>query len=139
MVQSNATPYPYTKTWAQAKNEPIITIHTSGSTGAPKPITYNNMFFGVMDYQARIGPYNGLEYLGINIFGPKNGVQTRLFSAFPMFHLAGKHVIFLAFILLFADYVIGKAFSPRLVGCFLTQASFLAHPMSRPLLRRQSK
>jgi acyl-coenzyme A synthetase/AMP-(fatty) acid ligase len=31
-------PYPYTKTFSEAKDEPFLVLHTSGSTGLPKPI-----------------------------------------------------------------------------------------------------
>lgn len=99
MVKSTSVPYPYTKTWAEAKNDPIIAIHTSGSTGAPKPITYNHAYFGVLDYMSRLPPHNGVEMSSIADFGPQNGVQTPLYCAFPLFHLAGKHGFFFLFYL----------------------------------------
>lgn len=89
MVQSKSKPYAYTKTWAEAKNDPIMIIHTSGSTGAPKPITYTNAFYGVMEHTARLPPHDGVPYSGLADFGPSNGAQTRLFNGFPLFHLAG--------------------------------------------------
>lgn len=103
MVQSIASPYSYTKTWAEAQKDPIMVIHTSGSTGAPKPIWYNNMYFGILDYQSRLPPYEGAEYCGIADWAPKKGIQTRLFGGFPLFHLAGKIIFLLLFIGLFAN------------------------------------
>lgn len=89
MVESKSRPYPYTKTWAEAEKDPIMIIHTSGSTGAPKPITYRNDFFGILDYQPRLPPFKGAEYSGTNTWAPKNGVRGHVYSTFPPFHLAG--------------------------------------------------
>lgn len=34
--------YPYPKTYEQARNDPLLIIHTSGSTGIPKPLVYRH-------------------------------------------------------------------------------------------------
>lgn len=36
--------YPYEKSYEEAKDEPIFILHTSGSTGIPKPMTYTHRF-----------------------------------------------------------------------------------------------
>jgi acyl-coenzyme A synthetase/AMP-(fatty) acid ligase len=36
--------YPYEKTWDGSKHDVVITIHTSGTTGLPKPIEWTNGF-----------------------------------------------------------------------------------------------
>ncbi|WQF87950.1 Putative AMP-dependent synthetase/ligase domain, AMP-binding, ANL domain-containing protein [Colletotrichum destructivum] len=41
----DTTPYPYTKTYEEHKLEEILIIHTSGTTGPPKPIYMNNGFW----------------------------------------------------------------------------------------------
>ncbi|TGO16657.1 hypothetical protein BTUL_0025g00110 [Botrytis tulipae] len=38
LSESSVTSYPYTKTFEQAKHEPFVVLHTSGSTGTQKPI-----------------------------------------------------------------------------------------------------
>ncbi|KAF1922667.1 acetyl-CoA synthetase-like protein [Didymella exigua CBS 183.55] len=40
-----ANPYPYEKTYEDAKDDEILIIHTGGTTGAPKPIFMNNGFW----------------------------------------------------------------------------------------------
>lgn len=89
LVREISRPYPYTKTFEEAKDDPLITLHTSGSTGDPKPITYSNAFIATFDYLPRLPPYKGLEVCSVSCYGPQNGVQTRMVTAFPLFHLGG--------------------------------------------------
>lgn len=43
--ENNPPPdYPYEKSYEEAKDEPIFILHTSGSTGIPKPLTYTHRF-----------------------------------------------------------------------------------------------
>ncbi|CAN8104285.1 unnamed protein product [Discula destructiva] len=39
--------YPYHRTWEEGKYDDILVIHTSGTTGFPKPITLNNGSIGL--------------------------------------------------------------------------------------------
>ena len=41
--------YPYEKTFEQARSEPCLVLHTSGSTGMPKPIIIKNGWFTPTD------------------------------------------------------------------------------------------
>ncbi|KAF2087957.1 acetyl-CoA synthetase-like protein, partial [Saccharata proteae CBS 121410] len=41
--------YPYTKTWAEGKNDPIHVNHTSGTTGLPKPVPWTNAVGATFD------------------------------------------------------------------------------------------
>ncbi|ROW06826.1 hypothetical protein VMCG_04095 [Cytospora schulzeri] len=56
-LSADGTPdYPYEKTWEEAKYEDILIIHTSGTTGMPKPIFTNNGYWAcqtTMDIMAR--------------------------------------------------------------------------------------
>lgn len=38
----NAQEYPYTKTFVHSKTDPLVALHTSGTTGFPKPIIWSN-------------------------------------------------------------------------------------------------
>jgi acyl-CoA synthetase (AMP-forming)/AMP-acid ligase II len=80
MIRSPVEHYPYTKTWEEAKDETAIIVHTSGSTGPPKPIGYSNAFLGCFDahrllpdvdgratYTSSIIP-NTVRYAGLPIF-----------------------------------------------------------------------
>ncbi|EHA50195.1 hypothetical protein MGG_03422 [Pyricularia oryzae 70-15] len=40
-----APAYPYTKTYEESKHEEVVVIHTSGTTGPPKPIYMSNGFW----------------------------------------------------------------------------------------------
>ncbi|KAL2009196.1 hypothetical protein VTN00DRAFT_7390 [Thermoascus crustaceus] len=47
-MDNESTPhYPYTKTWDETKDEIAYIIHTSGTTGRPKPIYHTNGFIGI--------------------------------------------------------------------------------------------
>ncbi|KAI0543172.1 hypothetical protein GGR58DRAFT_509903 [Xylaria digitata] len=64
-------PYPYTKTFLEAKAEPFVVLHTSGSTGLPKPIVQSH---------ATISALSAFS-------------SMRLYLSFPLFHLAGLHLL----------------------------------------------
>ena len=36
--------YPFTKTFTKARGEPLVVVHTSGTTSVPKPIVYTHDF-----------------------------------------------------------------------------------------------
>ena len=40
----NIKPYTYDRSSEEARKDPIFVLHTSGSTGLPKPLTYTNDF-----------------------------------------------------------------------------------------------
>ncbi|KAG6362237.1 hypothetical protein INS49_010467 [Diaporthe citri] len=43
--------YPYTKTFEEAAHDPYMILHTSGSTGDPKPIVYTHAMISTQDAQ----------------------------------------------------------------------------------------
>ena len=42
MLAANCPRYPYEKTFEEAYNEPLVVLHTSGTTGYPKPIVWTH-------------------------------------------------------------------------------------------------
>lgn len=44
--------YPFEKTFEEAKNDPWLILHTSGSTGLPKPVTYTHAAVAAIDMQS---------------------------------------------------------------------------------------
>ena len=49
MLDSQPEHYPYDKTFDEARNDPIAVLHSSGSTGLPKPVTFTNGSIGAYD------------------------------------------------------------------------------------------
>lgn len=74
--------YPYLKTFAQARLEPLVALHTSGSTGIPKPVI---MVHGTLSC---IDAYRLIPSLGFREVAGPSWDGTRLFLAFPLFHAA---------------------------------------------------
>lgn len=78
----NESPYPYDKSFEEAKCDPFVAVHPSGSTGTPKIVTLAN------------GTQTALDaYQMIPAFQARRGISgflrgTRLFMPFPLFHCA---------------------------------------------------
>ena len=82
-LRPNETPiYPYEKTFTQARFDPLVVLHTSGSTGIPKPVTVTNGTFSCIDAYQLIPSLGGGETIGPSLS------RKRLFLAFPLFHAA---------------------------------------------------
>ncbi|EOA91930.1 uncharacterized protein SETTUDRAFT_152948 [Exserohilum turcica Et28A] len=80
----NTQPFPYTKTFEQAANEPFCYLHTSGSTGVPKPIPWTHALIGTMDAVRLLPPVDGMLPWSHDW---KEG--DVIYSSFPMCHGAG--------------------------------------------------
>ena len=76
-------PYPYNKTWEEAALEPLVVLHTSGSTGLPKPIVVTHKTLAAQD------AFSAAPLLGYPGVYPNTAKGTRVYVAMPMFHLAG--------------------------------------------------
>ena len=79
--ETTVSHYPYEKTYEEARRDPFIILHTSGSTGLPKPIVLVNSLMSIMDAQQLLEPVPGrvLQLLHLK--------DSRIFSAFPAFHV----------------------------------------------------
>jgi acyl-CoA synthetase (AMP-forming)/AMP-acid ligase II len=86
MLDGNTENYPYTKTWDEAKDDVAMIVHTSGSTGAPKPIFYTNKFIGgCIDNRELVPTMPGRTLAGYSLLGRKKP----FFTGTPFFHLSG--------------------------------------------------
>ena len=78
-------PFHYSKTFDEAKDDPIIVLHSSGSTGDPKPITNTNAFFAAADRP--LPEVTNRQLGGIALLDYEGG--GGYYSPFPGFHIAG--------------------------------------------------
>lgn len=78
---------PYVKTHAQGVKDPVLICHTSGFTGAPKPIIIPSGAFSVTDNQRRLSKLEGRKNMDYSLFD----VQGKGFiNTFPGFHVGGS-------------------------------------------------
>ncbi|KAK6827493.1 Non-canonical non-ribosomal peptide synthetase FUB8 [Apiospora arundinis] len=79
---------PYEKTWEEGRWEPLCVLHTSGSTGLPKPIFVKHGLLAVGD-----AFHDYPEWQGTNFFLKEfNLLMKRQFHPMPMFHAAGLYI-----------------------------------------------
>ncbi|KAK4233779.1 hypothetical protein C8A03DRAFT_47750 [Achaetomium macrosporum] len=76
-------PYPYDKSFDAARNDPILVLHTSGSTGIPNPMIYTNEFVWPI-YKANTLPAPPGAARVDDSF-----LRGEFFSFLPAFHIAG--------------------------------------------------
>ncbi|KAH6696768.1 putative NRPS-like enzyme [Leptodontidium sp. MPI-SDFR-AT-0119] len=84
LLSASDTPlYPYNAVYEEVKNDPIFILHTSGSTGIPKPLTYTHMFNTCVANVTSVPMKENFVNLNTNF-------QTgNFFSVFPSFHVVG--------------------------------------------------
>ncbi|KAI8625972.1 acetyl-CoA synthetase-like protein [Xylariaceae sp. FL1651] len=87
MLDSNPAPYPYEKDFGEAENEPVLVLHSSGSTGLPKPITMTHGSFAVMDNDKNLPEIPGRKRRDWSMWNFEG--EARVYSIFPFFHLGG--------------------------------------------------
>jgi acyl-coenzyme A synthetase/AMP-(fatty) acid ligase len=78
-------PYPFTKTFGQHKHEPFLTLHTSGTTGFPKPILWTH------DWVNSVLQCQYLPTISDRLRASRHlqGPDKRLVFYFPAFHTSG--------------------------------------------------
>ncbi|KAK7436459.1 hypothetical protein CaCOL14_003810 [Colletotrichum acutatum] len=80
--------FPYNKTYEEAENDPVVVLHTSGSTGLPKPIVARVGMMAVADAFHNVPDFMGSENCIKSIMH-----GTRLFLPMPLFHAAGCYML----------------------------------------------
>ncbi|KAI0913540.1 hypothetical protein F4823DRAFT_622138 [Ustulina deusta] len=82
--------FPYVKTFEQAEWDPFCVLHTSGSTGLPKPIVSRTGMIAISDAYQQLGKWQDSNYW-------LNECQhrvKRLFIPMPLFHAAALFTFF---------------------------------------------
>ncbi|KAM7208256.1 chloramphenicol acetyltransferase-like domain protein [Naviculisporaceae sp. PSN 640] len=80
-------PFPYSQTFESAMDHPFCILHTSGSTGLPKPVAWSHGLIGTMDAVRLLPPTDGDHKLRPWTADWDDG--DRIYSSFPMSHGAG--------------------------------------------------
>ena len=78
-----ATEYPYTKSFEDGAFDPFVVIHTSGSTGLPKPITVRLGSLATIDAQHLMPPFEGYDPQIVYSAG-----HSRVFPGLPPYHVS---------------------------------------------------
>ena len=76
--------YPYAKTFEEARMDPCLVLHTTGSTGLPKPITWKVGMLSTYEAWRTIPPVDG--------YVPTTEIYQqakRAYSSMPLFHTSG--------------------------------------------------
>ncbi|KAL8673514.1 MAG: hypothetical protein Q9168_002071 [Polycauliona sp. 1 TL-2023] len=72
--------YAYCKTFAEARSEPLLVVHTSGTTATPKPIVFTHDFAASFVQMSQLAPPPGFESQ-VSLCH-----SNRFFVALPFFH-----------------------------------------------------
>ncbi|KAF3760043.1 hypothetical protein M406DRAFT_95652 [Cryphonectria parasitica EP155] len=77
--------FPYTKRFSQAEWDPLVVLHTSGSTGLPKPIIVRQGMQAFSDTLPTLPVWKG-QKPEVLVWAQET---KRLFMPMPLFHMAG--------------------------------------------------
>lgn len=74
--------YQFDKTFEEARTEPLVVLHTSGTTGFPKPIIWTHDWAASFAQQRDLAPPSGLNNADTLLLG------KRVLSLTPPFHVS---------------------------------------------------
>jgi acyl-coenzyme A synthetase/AMP-(fatty) acid ligase len=105
LYAAQITPYPYTKSWHESKNDPWLIFHTSGTTGFPKLITYTHLMMTSFRVARKFSEPPEHTQLGWHTF-------RRCYAMTPMSHFSGLCAALQAPVFLRTIVVTGPATKP---------------------------
>ncbi|KAK8016859.1 Non-canonical non-ribosomal peptide synthetase FUB8 [Apiospora rasikravindrae] len=88
MDETAVSHYPFDRTFEEAEWDPMVVLHTSGSTGLPKPIVVRQGMFALADAWMDAPELDGMKPLW-SVF--VNGAK-RHYCTMPLFHAAGIYM-----------------------------------------------
>ena len=94
---SDVERYPYAKSYLEASRDPMLVLHSSGSTGLPKLLTWTHGTWTPNDAFQKIPSLGGRPWQALSWKG------KRVLTSFPWFHAAG--ILFLLPMAVFDDFV----------------------------------
>ena len=84
LLTGSSEHYPYDKLHAKDVKDPVPIPHTSGSTGAPKPIILPNGAFSVIDNQRRLSKLEGRKNMDYSLFDLQGQWSLTHYRAFML-------------------------------------------------------
>ena len=94
LAQESVDHYPYEKSFEEAAHDPFIVIHTSGSTGLPKPITLYHGGLATPDAHHLMPTLDGYHP---ELITPKAQRPICIFATLPPFHVSHSRRILASF------------------------------------------
>ncbi|EOA83950.1 uncharacterized protein SETTUDRAFT_138651 [Exserohilum turcica Et28A] len=92
--------YPFSKTFAEHKHEPLICLHTSGTTGFPKPILWTHEWASSLSGTVRLPPPAGFKSTDWLLRGKNGQGNANVLVVYPPYHASGiTSMLFLALFL----------------------------------------
>jgi len=82
LLRGNYAHYPFCKSFAEARHEPLVVVHTSGTTAVPKPIVYTHDFAASYIQWTQLEPPPGFE-TQVSLCQ-----SNRFFITLPFFHVS---------------------------------------------------
>lgn len=87
MFEGKSQQYQYDEVFERAERNPVVILHSSGSTGIPKPITMTHGTFATIDNDRNMPVVEGRRNADATIWDFMG--DGRFYSPFPPSHLAG--------------------------------------------------
>ncbi|KAL9110163.1 MAG: hypothetical protein Q9227_005223 [Pyrenula ochraceoflavens] len=109
LLEHRSEPFEWSRSFEEAKNDPILVLHSSGSTGYPKPVISTHSSFAVIDYDHQFPGVPGRINNDFSLWDFKFPGAV-MYDAFPPFHLAG----FAAKIVIPLFFNVSNVFGPPL-------------------------
>lgn len=88
LLAAQGPPFPYRPSFAEAVRHPVVVLHSSGSTGLPKPVVMTHGTFAITDNDRNFPTVDGRENHDLTVWD-FHGTSGRIYEPFPPFHLAG--------------------------------------------------
>ena len=88
LLEANGPSFPFHPDFDEAIQQPVVVLHSSGSTGLPKAVVMTHGTFAVMDNDRNFPTVPGRKNHDLTIWD-FDGAIGRIYEPFPPFHLAG--------------------------------------------------
>ena len=88
LLEVEAPLFPFRPKFDEAVRQPVVVLHSSGSTGLPKPVVMTHGTFTIMDNDRNFPTVAGRKNHDLTIWD-FDRTPGRIYEPFPPFHLAG--------------------------------------------------